>query len=157
MRLSLSVAAAAMLALGSPVQAAPADDALSALRTWLDKFNAGDMAAFFAGHAANPTIVDEFTPYVWAGPKASQEWAESFAADGKAHGITEPHMDYAAPIRAESDGKSAYILLPTVYRCKQNGRSVSAAGTMTFVMVQQGPDWKIASWTYSAPAPAQDR
>jgi hypothetical protein len=66
-------------------------------------------------------------------------------------------MDYAAPIRAESDGKSAYIVLPTVYRCKQNGRSMSAAGTMTFVMVHQGADWKIASWTYSAPAVAQDR
>jgi ketosteroid isomerase-like protein len=157
MRFSLSVAAAAMLALASPVRAAPVDDALSSLRTWLDRFNAGDMPAFFDGHAASATIVDEFAPYIWAGAKAPQGWAESFTADSKAHAITEPHMDYAAPIRAESDGKSAYIVLPTVYRCKQNGRSMSAAGTMTFVMAHQGADWKIASWTDSAPAVAQDR
>jgi ketosteroid isomerase-like protein len=157
MKFPLSVAAAMMLALASPIQAAPADDALSAVRTWLDKFNAGDMAAFFAGHADNSTIIDEFAPYAWTGPKAAESWAQSFDADAKAHAIAEPRMDYAAPMRAESDGKSAYILLPTVYRFKQNGRSMSAAGTMTFVMVHQGTDWKIASWTYSAPAPAADR
>jgi len=157
MNFPLCVAAAMLLGLASPVQAAPADDALSALRTWLDKFNAGDMAAFFEGHAGNPTIIDEFAPYAWTGPKAPQDWAQSFAADSKAHAITEPRMDFAAPIRAESDGKSAYVVLPTVYRFKQNGRSMSAAGTMTFVMVHQGADWKIAGWTYSAPPPAQDR
>ena len=157
MKFPLCVAVAIAVGVASPAGAAPADNALSALRTWLDKFNAGDMAAFFAGHADNPTIIDEFAPYAWTGPKASQDWAQSFAADAKAHAITEPHMDYAAPIRAESDGKAAYVVLPTVYRCTQNGRSVSAAGTMTFVMVHQGQDWKIARWTYSAPAPAQDR
>ena len=66
-------------------------------------------------------------------------------------------MDYAAPVRAESDGKSAYIVLPTVYRFKQDGASMSAAGTMTFVMSNTAAGWKIASWTYSAPAPAPDR
>jgi ketosteroid isomerase-like protein len=153
----LAVAAASMLILGAPVQAAPADDAVSAVRTWIDKFNAGDMDAFFAGHAPNAVIVDEFAPYVWAGKDAPHVWAQGFEADARAHSITEPRMDYAAPVRAESDGKSAYIVLPTVYRLKQNGRSMSAAGTMTFVMVHEGPAWKIASWTYSAPAPAPDR
>jgi len=83
-------------------------------------------------------------------------WAQGFDADAKAHHITDPRMDYAAPIRAESDGKSAYIVLPTVYRIKQNGRSMSAAGTMSFVMIRTADGWKIASWTYSAPAPAPD-
>lgn len=157
MKFPLSIASAMMLGLASPAYAAPADDAFSALRTWLDKFNAGDMAAFFAGHTDNPTIIDEFAPYAWMGANAAQNWAQSFDADSKAHAITEPRMDYAAPIRAESDGKTAYIVLPTVYRMKQNGRSMSAAGTMTFAMVRQGSGWKIASWTYSAPAPAADR
>ena len=156
MKFALSIGAALMLASAAPVQATPAGDALSAVTTWIDKFNAGDMTAFFAGHAESPTIIDEFAPYEWAGSKAADSWAQDFEADAKAHGITEPRMDYAAPIRAESDGKSAYIILPTVYRFKQSGRSMSAAGTMTFVMVHQGPAWKIASWTYSAPAPAQD-
>jgi ketosteroid isomerase-like protein len=157
MKFPLSIALAMTLGLAGPARAAPADDAFSAVRTWLDKFNAGDMNAFYAAHAPGAVIIDEFAPYVWTGKDAPHVWAQGFDADAKAHGITDPRMDYAAPIRAESDGRSAYIVLPTVYRIKQNGRSMSAAGTMTFAMVRQGSEWKIASWTYSAPAPAPDR
>jgi len=157
MKWSLSVATAICVALSNPAQAAPADDAVRAVTTWLDKFNAGDMSAFYAAHTANPVIVDEFAPYLWSGANATHVWADGFDADAEAHGITEPRMDWAAPLRADSDGKSAYIVLPTVYRFKQNGRAMSAAGTMTFVMSRAADGWKIASWTYSAPAPASDR
>ena len=157
MKLGLAVAAAATLMLAAPIQAAPVDDALASVRTWLDKFNAGDMDAFYAGHTDSPVIIDEFAPYVWTGAKVPQTWARDYDADARRQNITEPRMDYAAPIRAESNGKSAYIVLPTVYRFKQNGKSMSAAGTMTFGMTNAGGNWKIASWTYSAPAPAQDR
>jgi ketosteroid isomerase-like protein len=149
--------AAALLAFAVPVSATPADDAVSAARAWLDAFNAGNMNAFYAGHIASPVIIDEFAPYVWSGPDAPKTWAQGYDADSKAHGITDGRVDYAAPIRAESDGKTAYIVFPTVYRLKQNGRSMSAAGNMTFVMNRVGDAWKIASWAYSAPAPAPDR
>jgi ketosteroid isomerase-like protein len=157
MRLMLCVATATLFALPVPVQAAPAGDAVSAVTTWLDKFNAGDMNAFYAAHAPGAVIVDEFAPYVWTGKDSPHVWADGFDADAKAHGISEPRMDYAAPIRADSDGKSAYIVVPTIYRIKQNGRSMSAAGTMTFVMSNTAAGWKIASWSYAAPAPAADR
>lgn len=157
MKWVISVATAMSIAMSVPAQAAAADDAVAAVTTWIDKFNAGDMNAFYGAHAANPIIIDEFGPFVWTGQDAPHVWANGFDADAKAHGITDPRMDYAAPIRAESDGKSAYIVLPTVYRIKQNGRSMSAAGTMTFVMTHAADGWKIASWTYSAPAPAPDR
>jgi ketosteroid isomerase-like protein len=154
----LMLATAAMTAgLAQPAPAPPADDAVKAVTTWIDKFNAGDMNAFFAGHAPNPVLIDEFPPYVWSGKDAPQLWAQGFEADAKAHSITEPHMDYRAPTRAESDGKSAYIIVPTVYRIKQAGKPMSAAGSMTFVMTHADGSWKIASWTYSAPAPAPDR
>ena len=58
MKLGLAVAAAATFMLGAPIQAAPADDALASVRTWLDRFNAGDMDAFYAGHADNAVIID---------------------------------------------------------------------------------------------------
>jgi len=157
MKLMLCIATATLLALPVPVQAAPAGDAVSAVTTWLDKFNAGDMNAFYAAHAPGAVIIDEFAPFVWTGKDAPHVWAQGFDADSKAQHITDPRMDYAAPIRAESDGKSAYIVLPTVYRIKQNGRSMSAAGTMSFVMIRTADGWKIASWTYSAPAPLPDR
>ena len=140
-------------ALASPAIAGPAEDATLAVTTWMDKFNAGDNAAFIAGHATNAVIVDEFGPLIWTGPNAPQRWLEDFGKDAKAGGITEPRLDYAAPIRASANDSAAYIVLPTIYRMKQGGAAKSAAGTMTFVMTRAGNDWKIASWTYSAPEP----
>ena len=153
----LCAATALLVASSVSAQATPADDAVRAVTTWLDKFNAGDMNAFYSAHSASPTIIDEFAPFAWTGKDAPHVWAKAFETDAKAHGISYPRMDYAAPIRAESDGTSAYIVLPTVYRIKQNGRSMSAAGTMTFVMMHGADGWKIASWTYAAPVPAPDR
>lgn len=143
----------ATAAIAVPASASPAEDATAAVTTWLDKFNAGDIAAFNAGHAPNAVIVDEFAPYLWTGANASQRWLNDYAKNASAGGITNGRVDYAAPIQASADGSGAYLVLPTIYRMQQGGKAKSAAGTMTFVMTRAGDEWKIASWTYSAPAP----
>ena len=144
---------AATAGFASPAMAGPAEDATAAVTTWMDRFNAGDNAAFIAGHAVNAVIVDEFGPHLWTGANAPQRWLDDFGKDAAAGAITEPRLDYAAPTRVSASDNSAYIVLPTIYRMKQGGQAKSAAGTMTFVMTRVGNEWKIASWTYSAPAP----
>jgi ketosteroid isomerase-like protein len=144
---------AAMTAFATPVSAGPAEDATAAVTSWLDKFNAGDLAAFQAAHAPNAVIVDEFSPYMWAGADAPKRWLEDYGKDAATGGVSAGRLDYAAPIQTTVNGGSAYIVLPTIYRMKQGGKAKSAAGTMTFVMTRIGNDWKIASWTYSAPEP----
>lgn len=144
---------AATVAFASPAVASPAEDATTAVTTWLDKFNAGDIAAFNAAHAPNAVIVDEFRPYLWVGANASQRWLDDYGKDSTAGGISGGRLDYAAPIRASANEGTAYIVLPTIYRMTQGGKAKSAAGTMTFVMTRVGDAWKIASWTYSAPEP----
>ena len=149
--------AAAVLFVATPAQAGPAEDATAAVVNWLDRFNAGDIAAFNAGHAPGAVIVDEFPPFVWSGAKSSEAWLNDYGKDAAANGITGGRVDYAAATRAESDGRSAYVVLPTVYRFKQGGKAMSAAGSMTFVMTRTNAGWKIASWTYSAPEPKAER
>jgi ketosteroid isomerase-like protein len=144
---------AASMAFAAPAIAGPAEDATAAVTTWLDKFNAGDVAAFNAGHAPNAVIVDEFGPHLWTGADASKRWFEDYGKDAAAGGISGGRVDYAAPIRASANDGAAYIVIPTIYRMRQDGKAKSAAGTMTFVMTRMGSDWKIAAWTYSAPAP----
>jgi ketosteroid isomerase-like protein len=136
-----------------PANAGPAEDATATVTTWMDKFNAGDMDAFSAGHAQNAVIVDEFAPHVWTGADAPKRWLEDYVKDSTAHGISKGHMDYATPVRADASDTAAYIVMPTIYSFQQGGRKKSAAGSMTFVMTKVGNDWKIASWTYSATAP----
>ena len=146
-------AAVASIVFATPAQAGPAEDATAAVTSWIARFNAGDMNAFKAAHAQNAVIVDEFGPHLWSGADAPQRWLDDYGKDASAKGISGGRMDYAAPIRAESTGNMAYIVLPTIYRFQQAGKAKSAAGHMTFVMTRSGNDWKIASWTYSAPEP----
>jgi ketosteroid isomerase-like protein len=140
-----------LLASGQAI-AGPAEDATAAVTTLLDKFNAGDAKAFLAAHRADALIVDEFGNHLWSGPGSAQRWLDDYAKDAKQRGISGGRVDYGKPLQANSDGASAYVVLPTVYRLTQNGAKLSGAGSMTFVMKKDGNDWKIASWTYSGAA-----
>ena len=151
------IAAAAAVALSAPAQAGPAEDATAVLKTWIEKFNAGDMQAFFAGHQDDALIVDEFAPYVWRGPQAAQRWAADYTKDAKSREISGGRVDLdGAPLQANSDGKSAYIVMLTTYRFTQKGAKMAGKGSMTFVMTHSGKDWKIASWTYSGATPTAE-
>ena len=63
---------AAVAASGNPAQAGPAEDAAAAVASILDRFNAGDVDAFFRAHQDGATIVDEFAPFFWTGSGSAQ-------------------------------------------------------------------------------------
>jgi hypothetical protein len=139
-------------------QAGPADDATKFVTTIIDKFNSGDAKAWIAAQEDNTLIVDEFGPHVWSGPGSPQRWLDAYAKDSQASGVTSPRVDYGKPLQATSDGKSAYIVLPTTYRFVQKGTKMAEPSSMTFVVNREGDGWKIASWTYSATAaPAPEK
>lgn len=150
-RISLLVVLSLLAA--TPAHAGPAEDATAVVKNLLDKFNAGDIDSFFAGHQEGALIIDEFAPYVWGGPNSAQRWAGDYATDAKNKGISGGRVDYAGPLQATSNGTSAYVVLPTTYRFTQNGKKLAGKGSMTFVMARRGNDWKIASWTYSGATP----
>jgi hypothetical protein len=141
---SCSVAASAQPA------AAPADDATKFVTTIIDKFNGGDSKAWVSAQQNNAVIVDEFAPHVWSGAGSPQRWLDAYAKDSKENGVTGGRVDYGKPLQATSDGKTAYVVLPTTYRFAAKGTKMAEPSTMTFVMVRNAGAWKIASWTYSA-------
>ena len=139
-------------------QAGPADDATKFVTTIIDKFNSGDAKAWIAAQEDDTLIIDEFGPHVWSGPGSPQRWLDAYAKDSEASGVTSPRVDYGKPLQATSDGKSAYIVLPTTYRFVQKGTKMAEPSSMTFVVNREGDGWKIASWTYSATAaPAPEK
>ncbi|GAA4005593.1 nuclear transport factor 2 family protein [Sphingomonas humi] len=150
-----AAAIAALSIFAVPASAAPADDAVRAVTTVLDKFNGGDIQAFIEAHAAGAVIVDEFAPFQWGGEGSVQRWLGDYAKDAEARKIKDGRMLYGKPLQASASDSSAYIVLPTVYCLTQAGEPRGGEGTMTFVMSRAaGADWKIASWTYSAPLPS---
>ena len=157
-RSALVVAAlGSALLITAPASAGPAEDATKFVTTILDKFNGGDAGAFLAAHEDNAVIVDEFGQHVWTGSGTAQHWLDDYMSMSKATGVTGGRVDYGKPLRAESDGKTAYIVLPTTYRFAQNGTKLSEASTMTFVVNNDGKGWKIASWTYSGEPPKPEK
>ena len=147
---------ASLFLVSTEAQAGPSEDATAVVTNVLDKFNAGDINAFFAAHQDGAVIIDEFAPYVWGGSNSAQRWAAAYAKDAEKRGISGGRVDYARPIQATSDGTSAYVVLPTSYRFTQNGKKMAGKGSMTFVMVHGGTGWKITSWTYSGATAARE-
>lgn len=136
-----------------PAAAAPADDAVTAVTTVLDKFNAGDVQAFIEAHASDAVIIDEFAPFAWRGEGSVQRWLGDYARDADARQIKDGRIVYGKPLQASGTDNSAYIVLPTTYCLTQAGQPRAGDGTMTFVMARSTAGWEIASWTYSAPLP----
>jgi hypothetical protein len=71
----------------------------------------------------------------------------------KAAGITEPAVAYDAPSRVEIEDKTAYVIVPTVYTYKEQGRPTAEEGQMTFVLNRGAAGWKIGAWTWSGVKP----
>jgi hypothetical protein len=154
-------AALASWSIGVPAlaqSAGAADDATRFITTIIDKFNSGDVKAWIAAQNDNTMIVDEFGPHVWSGAGSPQRWLDAYAKDSAATGVTSPRVDYGRPLQATSDGKTAYVVLPTTYRFVQKGAKMAEPSSMTFVLNRDGNGWKIVSWTYSAAAaPGPDK
>ncbi|HEY5713633.1 MAG TPA: nuclear transport factor 2 family protein [Allosphingosinicella sp.] len=147
---------ASSLLMATPAHAGPAEDATVTITSVLDRFNAGDFDAFFQAHRDGAVIVDEFAPYLWTGAGSAQRWAADYGRDAAARGISGGRIDYGAAIQANSDGTSAYVVLPTTYRFVQRGTRMAGQGSMTFLMARDGTSWKIASWTYSGATPVAE-
>lgn len=150
----LAIAAVLLIACAGAARAA--DSAVEApIRTFLDSFNRGDIAAAAATHASGPvTIVDEFAPYHWQGPRAFQDWAAALDKETKDGGVTEQKLVARGPIsREQVQGESAYAILPVSYTFKSQGRAMREDAQMTFVLTKQTDGWKIAGWTWTGPEP----
>jgi hypothetical protein len=130
--------------------ASPAEDATKFVTTIIDKFNSGDVKSWISAQADNTLIVDEFGPHVWTGAGSPQRWLDAYMKDAQSSGVSGGRVDYGKPLQATSDGKTAYIVLPTTYRFTQKGAKMAEPSSMTFVVSRDGKDWKITSWTYSA-------
>jgi hypothetical protein len=125
------------------------------INKFMDAFNKGDMAGAAATHSgtADLAILDEVPPFLWRGPKAFQAWAADLDADAKKRGITDPKVTVKAPTRTETDGSTAYVVVPATYTFTEKGVAMSEAAQMTFILKKEGTAWLIHGWTWTGPRP----
>lgn len=130
-----------------------ADPAVEApVRTFLDSFNRGDIAAAQATHMASGlTIIDEVAPYRW---NSFQDWLTALGKEAKDGELTEQKVVATGPFsREQVSGDSAYLILPVSYTFKAKGKPMREDAQMTFVLAREAASWKIAGWTWTGPDP----
>ena len=136
------------------VISATGDDPAAPVRQFIDGFNSGDVKSAFAAYATGPiTIIDEFAPHIWSGTNAAHDWADAYDKHAQATGVTDGKVTYGKPTRVEQVADAAYIVMPTVYRYKENGKPLKEEGQVTAVLNRESGAWKIRAWTWSGVKP----
>lgn len=133
---------------------AVAQDVNAPIKKMLDAFNTGDVAAIKSVYAAGDiSITDEVPPYHWSGASANDTWLGDLEKYEKSQGFSEARVGYATSVRTEINGDTAYVVVPTTYSWKQNGKAMTEEAHMTFVLHKEGEGWKISTWTWSGAKP----
>src|ERR1700760_1812712 len=132
------------LVLGAPAMVpAAGDDPAAPVRQFIDGFNSGNVQSAFAAYATGSiTIVDEFAPHIWSGPKAAHEWADAYDKHAQATGVTEGKVTYGKATRVKEVADAAYIVMPTVYLYKEHGKPLKEEGQITVVLNRESGAWK---------------
>ena len=134
--------------------AATHGDVMTPIKQFIDGFNSGNTKSAYAAYASGDIlIIDEFAPHRWTGPHAAQEWAAAYEKHASATGVSDGSVKYGEPTRSEIEGDVAYVIVPTVYNYKQDGRPTTEEGQMTFVLHGSAAGWKISSWTWTGVKP----
>ena len=155
-RILIALAAAVFAAGQTPALAqTPASartEVLAPVHQFVDGFNKGDTKAALAACADVTSIIDEFPPHEWHGAGACARWMSDFDADAKKNGITDGTVTLGNPTHVDITADRAYIVIPSNYAFKQNGKAVQETGAMfTFALQKGQAGWRITGWSWAKP------
>ena len=98
----------------------------------------------FAGRAV--TIVENFAPYVFSGAGAVRRWTDGCTEH--ARDLRGLRATFGAPQEYQSDGRSAYFVLPTTWRGRSAGGAFVEHGAWSFVLRRSPSGWRVAAYAW---------
>ena len=126
------------------------DRIMATARQFINGVNSGNLASSVAACASPAWIIDDFPPHEWQGPTACADWARAFQQSAKEADITDNNITLAAPWHIDVTGDRAYVVIPTRYTYKQQGKSMVENGSIfTMVMRRLPAGWRISSWAWA--------
>ena len=154
MRLAVAVLSLSLAGAGAALaQGADRNTLMKPVHQFLDGMNKNDLKGAAGAFAPSASMVDEFAPFSWSGANVLQAWGGDYGRYAQAHKDTAPAMAMKGTPRIETGGDRAYAVVPAVFTFKRAGKAMHEDGTMTFVLVKGGADWKIGSFTWSGGKP----
>jgi hypothetical protein len=119
-----------------------------------DSLNKGDMkTAGSTLSSSGVTIIDEISPYVWAGPDAFDTWLAALTAWEQAEAISDDVFKMGKPTSVVVSGDRGYVTLPVFYTFKQKGVAMREAAHMVYVLQKDKSAWLITAFTWVAATP----
>jgi ketosteroid isomerase-like protein len=146
---SRMILAGALLLAFAP--SARAGDVEIAITQFSAALHAGDGEAAKKFLTARTVILDDVTPYYWAGANAFESWQADLAKASTARGMSEEDAELGAPTRVEVSGDHAYAVLPATHTFKMKGRVMRENAQLTFILARDAAGWKITGWTWTGP------
>ena len=123
---------------------------MASVHQFVGAFNKGDTKTAAAACAAETSIIDEFPPHEWHGADACMKWMNDYNDDAKRNRITDAVVTLGSPRHVDVTADHAYVVVPTDYTYKQNGKEVKETGSALTVALQKGaPGWRITGWSWT--------
>jgi SnoaL-like protein len=107
----------------------------------------GDGAALAGVFADDVIIIENFAPYVFAGPESVALWLHGMRAHLEGTSGLEHTFGQACDF-GRADG-AAFFTLPTRWKGLARGRRFQEHGGWAFVLVQTGAQWRVRSYAWA--------
>ena len=125
-------------------------DVMVPVHQFVDGFNKGDTKAALATCTDEMSIIDEFPPHEWHGAGAASRWVNDYDADAKKNGITDGIVTLGEPRHIDITADRAYVVIPTNYTYKKEGKVIKETGSMFTFALRKGTDgWRITGWAWA--------
>ncbi|SRR5260221_8743633 len=96
------------------------------------------------------TIIENFPPFVFAGPDAVEAWSRGMRAH--LSGLTGLRHTFGPAHNVSRAGDDAFLSLPTTWQGVANGQAFSEDGGWAFVLRQQHGEWRVAGYGWAVTA-----
>jgi len=150
--LTIAIVAAACGLLPGAAGASERDEVMKPVHRWVDSLNKGDNAAAIAACVDDASIVDEYPPYQWHGKGTCARWVAELTAYNKSIGLTDGINTLRKPQRIDVSGNHAYVVVPSDFRYKLNGKPGAEIGALfTVALRKEAAGWRITGWSWSRP------
>jgi len=140
----------AVLTVGPNAAADEKADVMVTVNQFVNGFNKGDTKTAAAACADQTSIIDEFPPHEWHGAGACLTWMGDYDTDARKNGITDGVVTLDKPRHVDVGGNYAYVVIPSDYAFKKQGKPVKESGSMFTFALQKGPaGWRITGWAWA--------
>ena len=120
---------------------------LGPVQAFVDGFNKANAATMAAACASETGIIDDFPPHAWMSCGA---WWKAFVAFSKQDGDSDAVVTLGTPAHVNVTGNLAYVVVPTTYVYKHQGKQVTMNGsTWTLVLKNSPAGWHITAWAWA--------